>query len=457
MQRFKQLLSSIDMTEGKPWKKLFLFTLPLMVGTLFQQLFSTVDAIMLGTFVGDYALAAVGSSMPLFFLIMVLMMGIAMGAGIMVSQYFGAQRREELSHTIGTCITLTTMLGLVIMMVGPFLTRPLLVLLNTPPEILGDSAIYMNVMFWGVLGMGYFNILSGVLRALGDAFSPLLYIALASLLSIALNFLFIGVWGWGVMGAAISTVISQLITSALCLRRLLQMRSVFDMGIFYLRPKKQYVVQALKLGVPAGATQAMFALAMIVVQPLANSFGPLFLAAHVIVIRVDGFIMTPIFSFGNAATVYAGQNIGADRLDRIGLGVKHGAMMGLAVTAIMTGLILIFGRNIAGLFTQTEEVVVMSIQFIRILVPGFLALVVNMVLWGTIRGAGDALTPMWGAIINTVVIRVPVAYLLVHLMGRPEALMYSLLIAWTTNMTIAAIAYRMGRWRNKSIVKPRLV
>ena len=454
MLRFKQLLSSIDMTEGTPWKKLTLFTLPLLVGNLFQQLFSTADAIMLGNFVGDHALAAVGSSMPLFFLIMVLMMGIAMGAGVMASQYFGAQRREELSRTVGTCITLTAMLGLIMMTVGPLLTRPLLAFLNTPPEILDDSAMYMNILLWGVLGMGYFNILSGVLRALGDAFSPLLYLAIASLLNIAFNFFFIGILEWGVMGAAVGTVIAQALTSLLCLRRLMQMRDVFDMGLIYLRPKRQYMTQLLKLGVPSGGAQAMFALAMMVVQPLANSFGPLFLASNVIVMRIDGFIMMPIFSFGNAMTVYAGQNIGAGKLERVGLGTKQCSLLGLVVTFTMAIVVLLFGRQIAGLFTSTEEVVAMSVRFIRILIPGFFAFTVNSVLWGAIRGAGDAITPLWGAIINTVVIRVPAAFLFVHLMGRPEALMYSLVVAWSFNCVLAAIAYRIGKWRTKAIVTP---
>ena len=193
MLRFKRLLSSIDMTEGTPWKKLLLFTLPLLVGNLFQQLFSTVDAIMLGNFVGDHALAAVGSSMPIFFLIIVLMMGISIGAGVMVSQYFGAKRRDELSYTIGTCITLTTILGILLMLLGPLGTRPLLTFLGTPPEIIDYSVIYINVLLWGVLGTSYFNILSGILRSVGDAFSPLLYLAFASILNIGLNYVFIGV------------------------------------------------------------------------------------------------------------------------------------------------------------------------------------------------------------------------------------------------------------------------
>ncbi|MCL2856538.1 MAG: MATE family efflux transporter [Oscillospiraceae bacterium] len=449
----KQQFTAIDMTEGTPWKKLGLFALPLLVGNLFQQLYSTVDAIMLGNFVGDYALAAVGVTIPAHFLIMVLMMGIALGAGVMVSQYFGAGRREELSRTIGNCITLTAIAGVLIMVIGLLFSRTLLVFLGVPPEILDDAVVYMNVLLWGILGLAYFNIFSGILRGVGDAFSPLLYLAIASVLNIILNFILIAGLDWGVMGAALGTVISQALTSLLCLRRLRQMRDRFDIGLSYLRPQKKYVYQLLKLGVPTGVSQGAFAVAMMAVQPLANSFGPLFLAANVIVMRVDGFVMMPNFSFGNAMSVYAGQNMGAGKVERISKGTKQCTLLAFGTAFVLMIIILLFGRQIAGLFTQTEEVLDMSIQFLRILAVGYLTFSVNMVLWGAMRGAGDAMTPMWASLINTIVIRVPVAYLLVYIMGRPVALMYSLLIAWVFNTMLALIAYRIGRWRTKGIVK----
>jgi len=453
MQRFKQLLSSIDMTEGKPWEKLLIFTIPLLIGNLFQQLYSTADAIFLGRFVGDNALAAVGSSMPIFFLIMVLLMGVSIGAGIMVSQYFGAKSREDLSYTIGTSITIITILSLIMMIFVPLGTRPLLALLGTPVEILADSALYMNILLWGVLGMAYFNILSGILRGLGDAFSPLIYLIITCLLNIALNFFFIVMLGLGVFGAAIGTVIAQGFSSILCFRRLLRMQDVFDFDKQFLWPRKKYVYQVLRLGVPTGASQAIFAVGMMIVQPLVNGFGTLFIATNVIVMRIDSFVMMPNFSFGNAVTVYAGQNVGAGKLDRIEQGVKQCSIMASTTALVLVALILLFSSYIAGAFTQTEEVINLSQRMLWILAPGYIAFAVNMVLWGVIRGAGDAISPMWGSLINTVVIRVPSAYLFVHLMGRPEALMYSLLAGWVTNLIIGIIVYRRGKWRTMGIIR----
>ena len=451
MTNFKKLFSAIDMTQGAPWKKLVLFTVPLLVGNLFQQMYSTADAIILGQYIGDNALAAVGSTMPIFFLIMVLMMGIAIGAGIMVAQYFGAKRRDDLSYTIGNSITLTTILGIIMMIIGPFVTRPLLILLNTPEAILDDSVMYMNILLWGVLTMAYFNVLSGILRGLGDAFNPLIYLAIACLLNIALNFLFVGVFGWGVASVAVGTVISQGLSAVLCLRRLLQMREIFDAGLYYLKLRKQYANQILKLGVPTGVSQAVIALAVMVVQPLVNSFGPMFIATNVIVIRIDSFVMMPIFSFGNAMTVYAGQNMGAGKIDRISQGTKQCCFMAVGTSLVLVAGILLFGRFIAGAFTQTQEVIDLSQRMLSILAPGYIVFSIAMVFWGTVRGAGDAISPLWASILNSIVVRIPFAYIFVYWLGDPAALMYSLVLAWTTNALLAAAVYKIGKWRSKGI------
>jgi len=458
MNKLKRLVSGVDMTQGVPWKKLLIFTVPLLIGNLFQQLYGLVDAVMLGNWVGVEALAAVTSVLPIFFLIMVFVMGVAMGAGVMVSQYFGAKDREALSRTIGISITLTLILGVVVAALGPLGTRWLLTILETPAEVIDYATLYINIMLWGVLGMSFFNMFSGILRGVGDAFSPLIYLIFSSLLAIVLNFLFIRVLDMGVAGAAVSTITAQTFSALLCLRRMRQMREVFDMKLSYLRLRKDLVKQVLRLGVPTGASQAVFAVAMMVVQPLANGFGLLVLAANNIVMKVDGLVMMPNFSYGNAMTVFAGQNMGADQPERVAKGTKQGVGLAMGTALILVIVLLIFGRQIASWFVpadfeQIHELLDMSVRFLRILAAGYLIFAVNSVLWGTIRGAGDAMTPMWVAVLNTVVIRVPSAYLLVHIMGRPEALILSLLLGWTTMTVFAIISYRVGRWRRSGLVR----
>ena len=453
LRKYLERFSSIDMTEGTPWKKLLLFTVPLLIGNVFQQLYSTIDAIFLGRFVGDNALAAIGASMPIFFLILMLCMGVAMGAGIMASQYFGAKSREDLSHTVGTAITLTAMVSLVITIAGPFATRPLLILLGTPDEIVNDGVLYINVLLYGILGVAYFNMLSGILRGIGEAIAPLIYLIVACLLNIALNFFFIVVLRLGVFGAAIGTVIAQALTSILCFRKLIQMRDVFDMGWRYLIPRKKYVHQVLKLGVPTGASQAIFAIAMMITQPLVNGFGTMFMAVNVIVMRIDSFVVMPIFSFGNAMTVFSGQNVGAGKLDRVDHGTKQCVKMSVGTSIVMITIILLFGRYIAGAFTETQEAVDLTMRMLWILAVGYLAFSFANVLWGVIRGAGDAISPLWASIINSIIVRLPSAYLLVYLLGRPDALMYSLVISWTFGLLFAITVFRIGKWRSKGLVK----
>ena len=453
MSSTKRMFKPIDMTEGAPWKKLLAFTVPLIIGNIFQQMYSIADTIFLGRFVGVNALAAVGSSMAIFFLLLVLLMGIGIGVGIMVSQYLGAKNREGISYAIGNGITIATILSLAITIFAPLGTRPLLILLNTPPEILDDSVMYMNILLWGIMGVGFFNILSSIIRGLGDSITPLIFLIIASLLNIALNFFFIVILEMGVFGAAIGTVITQAFSSVLCFRRLIKMRDIFDMKWHYFKPKREYILQVLKLSLPTATSQAAFALGMMIIQPLVNGFGELFIATNVIVMRIDGLIMMPIFSYGNAITVYTGQNIGAGKVDRVSSGVKQCATVAAATAIVMLSLVLLFGHHIAGAFTDIQEVIDLSIVMLRILAVGYLTLSVGMVLWGAVRGAGDAMSPLWGALFQVIFLRIPTAYLFVYLMGVPEALMYSMLVGWVSNLAIAAFVYRRGKWRSMGIVR----
>jgi len=455
MRYLKRFMTAIDMTEGTPWVKLISFAVPLLIGNLFQQLYSTVDAVMLGRLIGDHALASVGGTMPVLFLIQVLIMGVAVGAGIMVSQYYGAKNREALSHTIGTGITVVTIIGLIVTVTGPLIARPLLIMMSTPADILDGSVMYLNVMLIGILGMSYYNIFTGILRSLGDSISPLIYLIIASFLNIVFNYFFIVTMGMGVAGAALGTVVVQFISCVLCFRRLMKMRDVFEFKLRYLAPNKLYAVQVMKLGVPTGVAQAIIAVAAMLVQPLVNSFGTLFIASNVILQRIDSIVMMPIFSFGNAVTVFTGQNVGANRMGRVDKGTKQGIIIALTTMIILVACILLFGPSIAGLFTETREVIEMSTHLLRIIAPWFIVFSFNQMLWGIIRGAGDAVSPMWGSVINTVVVRLPVAYILVRIYGRPEAIVYAMAAAWSVNALIAFVVYRRGKWREKGISRKK--
>ena len=410
MELVKKLFAPVDMTEGAPWKKIVLFTLPMLVGNIAQQLYNTVDSVVVGNYVGDNALAAVGSAGPILNLLIVLFVGISVGAGIMVSQYYGAREREELSLTIGNCITLTLIASLFVMVVASLVARPLLELLDTPESIIDWCQSYLIILFVGSAGLAFYNILSGILRGLGDSMSALLYLLVSTVVNIVLDLLFVAKLGMGVNGVALATVIAQAISALLCLLRLMRMTEHFDLKLCYLKLKRKHTSKIVQLGLPSGVTQAIFSMAMIVVQSLTNSFGEMFIAANVIVMRVDGFAMMPNFSFGTALTTYAGQNVGAKRYDRVEKGARQGTAIAMGVSIVLTSLILIFGKALMGIFTKTPELVDLSREMMGILAVGYIAMAVTQGLSGVMRGAGDTVTPMWISIATTILIRVPVAY-----------------------------------------------
>lgn len=458
LSRIKKLFEPTDMTVGTPWKSIGLFSIPMIIGNIAQQLYSTVDSIVVGHYVGDNALAAVGSAAPIFNLLLVLFIGISAGVGIMVAQYFGAKIREDLSKTIGTCITLTGLCSLFLMLAAPPIVRPLLRLLDTPQSLMKDCTYYLIIMMVGVAGMAYYNILSGVLRGMGDSFSALLYLLVATVLNIVLDLLFVAQFHMGVAGVALATVIAQGVSAWLCLRKLMRMKETFDLTKEELKMSKSHLSQIVRLGLPSGATQAIFSSAMIIVQSLTNSFGELFIAANVIVMRVDGFAMMPNFSFGTAMTTYTGQNVGAQKYDRVSQGAKQGTIMAVLCSATITGIILLFGKHLMRIFTDTPELVNMSYYMMCILAVGYIAMAVTQSLSGVMRGAGDTVTPMWISLCTSVLIRIPIAYGISWMTrtpelptGRSECIQISLLSAWVLGAVLTVIFYKVGKWKNKAL------
>lgn len=417
-----------------------------------------MDSVVVGNYVGDNALAAVGSAGPILNLLIVLFVGISVGAGIMVSQYFGARQKENLSRTIGNCITLTAIATLFVMVAASLVARPLLELLGTPESIIDWCHSYLLILFIGSAGLAYYNILSGILRGLGDSMAALTYLLVSTVINIVLDLLFVAKLGMGVNGVALATVIAQLISAALCMFRLMRMADIFELKKSHLKLQKQYTMRVVQLGLPSGITQAILSMAMIVVQSLTNSFGEMFIAANVIVMRVDGFAMMPNFSFGTAMTTYAGQNVGA-RLDaRVDKGAKQGTLIAMGTSAVITGLILVFGKSLMGIFTKTPELVELSRYMMGILAVGYIAMAVTQSLSGVMRGAGDTMTPMWISIATTILIRVPIAYGISFLTrtpelpnGRQECIFISLLLSWVLGAIITFVFYKRGKWKNKGI------
>lgn len=460
MGKFKSLFGAQDMTVGNPTRSLVLFSVPLLIGNLAQLMYSTVDSIVVGNFVGDEALAAVGASNPVLNLLLLLFMGVSMGSTIMVSQYFGAKEKDQLSGTVGTSITLTFIISVIMMVVGSLVSAPLLRLMQTPGDIFDMSVEYLVITFVGIAAPAFYNILSGILRGLGDSIMPLLFLLVACGLNIVLDLWFVISFGWGVAGVAWATIIAQAVSAILCFIQIRRMKHVLTLNLKALKPQKKLMLQLVRLGLPSGATQGIFSLAALVVQSLTNQFGTIFIAVTNVVMKVDSFAMMPNFTFGSAMTTYTGQNIGAGKIDRVEAGVKKGLKLGMIISAILVLLLLVFGETLMRMFTNTEEVVVMGTRMIRILAVGYLAFTITQILSGVMRGAGETMIPMWISIATTVVTRIPIAYGLAFLtrseqnpIGLPESIYISLLISWVIGSVLTVIFYMKGKWKSRGIAQ----
>lgn len=445
-----------DMTEGAPWQRITEFAVPMLLGNVAQQLYNTADSIIVGKFVGDNALSAVGSASPILNMLLALFVGVATGAGIVISQSYGAKDREALSTAIGNCISLAVIGAVIIMVIGPLLTMPMLELLGTPESIIYWCADYLNIFFYGIIGFFMYNMLSGILRGLGDSLSALGFLLIAAGMNVVLDLVFVAKFNMGVPGVALATVMAQAFSAVLCFIKIMKMGDLFDLNKHTVKINKNVALRIIRLGVPSGITQAIMAMAQMVVQTLTNSMGEMVIACMVIIMRVDGFAMMPNFTFGQAMGVYTGQNVGAGKHDRVDLGCKQGLIMAVSISTILTVLVLIFGRTLFGFFTKTPHLINMAYEMMTLMAVGYICMSVTQVLGGVMRGSGDTVTPMWISIFTTIILRVPAAYLIAHMTansrwpnGQPWALSGSLLLAWTLGMVAQILAYKFGPWRKK--------
>ena len=450
----KEMFAAKDMTQGTPWKRILEFSIPMLIGNIAQQLYNTADSIIVGIYVGDNALAAVGSAMPILNLLLALFVGIATGAGIVVSQSFGARDRKGLTEAIGNCIALSAIASVIIMIIGPMISMPMLKLLGTPESIIFWCDEYLKIFFWGIVGFFFYNMLSGVLRGLGDSLSALGFLLVAAALNVLLDLWFVK--DMGVAGVALATVISQGISAVLCYIKLLRMSQHFDLGIRTMKVIPQVSGRILRIGIPSGITQAIMAAAGMAVLNLTNQMGEMVIACNVIVMRVDGFAMMPNMTFGQTMSVYAGQNFGAAKYDRVGLGYRHGTVIAFLFSSLITLTLMFFSPILFGFFTDTEALIQLATSMIRIMAVGYICISFSQVTGGVMRGCGDTVTPMWISMISIILIRVPMAYLLAYLTrsaefphGKPIALFGSLMISWVIGMVMSLVTFKYGRWRKK--------
>lgn len=442
-----------DLTQGGEARSVLLFAAPMLIGNVFQQLYNVVDSIVVGQFVGKTALAAVGASFSINFLLIALVAGIAMGSGIMIAQFTGARDTERVRRIISTTYIYLLVASLLITAIGLVAARPILVLLATPADVLDQATTYLHIIFSGMLFQFGYNAVSAVLRGIGDSKTPLYFLIVATLVNIMLDLLFVAVFRWGVAGAAWATILSQAVSfvpallwlqrSKLEVLRLEVKRLVFDRESFR---------HSLRIGLPSGAQQTLVALGFMVLNRIVNGFGTDVAAGFTAASRLDSFAGMPAMNFSMALTTFVGQNLGAGKPDR----VKRGFLATLAISggfALLVTVVMVFFRGpLMRIFTTDARVIEVGSEYL-VIVGSFYLLFSSMFITGAVpRGAGDTLIPMFITIFSLWLLRVPLAALLSSYLG-PRGIWWAIPIAWAGGFAASIVYYLSGRWMNRVLVK----
>lgn len=453
MKKEKSVISTTDMTNGSPYRLILLFSVPLLIGNVFQQLYNMVDSIVVGNFIGEKALAAVGTGFPIIFLLSSLFMGIGIGATIMISQFFGARDLDKVNETVNTIYT-GLLVGIIpLSLIGVFASEPLLKLIQTPDDgTLEMAKIYMIVVFIGMVGNLGFNINSGILQGLGDSRTSLLFLLIACVINIILDLVFTIVFGMGVMGVALATIIAQAaswIFGIFFINRHYSFIQIKIVGFFF---DKKLFAQAMKLGIPSGIQQALFSVGIMVMQSLVNSFGSSFMAGFNGANKIDTFAFMPIQSFATAVTTYTGQNIGAGNMHRVKEGTKSAMILSVVTSIVMCILVYPTSALMMRMFSQNQAVIDAGVAYLHDVLPFYMLLAIGFMFNSVMRGAGEMIIPMISSIVSLWLARVPAAYLLAKYFGG-EAMFYSYAVGWTFGILISGGYYLTGKWKNKGIVQ----
>ena len=446
---------SMDMTRGNPAGLLLRFMLPLLAGNLFQQVYSMVDMMIVGRFIGPDALAAVGATGSLNFLFFSLCNGLSNGVGILVSQAFGADRPDTVKRLIANAVYIMAASALAMGALGFALSRPVLALLKTPGNVIDQSVVYMRVMSLGVIAVSMYNCIAAILRGIGDSRTPLFFLILSSALNVALDLFFIRSLKLGVGGAAAATILSQLVSAVGCMLYALRHNPMFIINRDQWRPDGGLIRECCRIGVPLAAQSSMISLSLVILQSVVNSFGSVVGAAFTATSRVEVLVQQPYGSLFSALSTFTGQNIGANRRDRVSQGFRQGLMLMLLFTAVVTPLVQLFSPNIMGWFVDAEqgaEVIAYGARGLRINSWFFIALGLIYVCRAVLNGAGDAAyAVISGACEMVGRVAFPKPLTMIPRVGV-WGIWLGTALTWTLVAIAGVLRYLSGAWRKKAAI-----
>ena len=438
-----------DMTQGTIWKHLLAFALPLMIGNLFQQLYNTVDSIVVGQFVSKQALAAVGSTTSIINMLVGFFSGVSVGAGVIISQRFGAKDPEGVHKAVHTTISLTLIIGLIGTVVGIVLAPIMLTLMKTPQDVFVEAKAYLQIYFGGISGLMLYNMGSGILRAVGDSRRPLYFLVFSSCVNIVLDLLFVLGFHMGVEGVAYATIIAQFSSAALIYFTLYRTHDVHRFQPKKLRIYPEMVRSIIRVGLPAGLQQALTSFSNVFVQGYINSFGTNCVAGWSCYHRIDQFILLPMQSISMASTTFVGQNIGHRDLERTEKGIRTAVMLSIVVTGILIGLVVIFCAPLIKIFNDDPGVVEYGVMFIRLISPFYLIICFNQIYAGALRGAGDAKAPMFIMLFSFVLFRQLYLAIGTQFINTEWFVGLGYPAGWAMCSTLQLLYYYKSKWRDR--------
>ena len=441
-----------NLTEGNSGSLIFKFAVPMLIGNVFQQLYNIVDSIVVGRYVGKEALAAVGASFPLIFMLISFVVGVAMGTTILISQYFGAKDLKMVKRSIDTMYIFLFFASIIVTLLGITLSGPIFRLINLPEDVMPQAIAYFNVYLAGMIFFFGFNGISSVLRGLGDSKTPLYFLVIATVMNVVLDLLFVAVFKWGVAGAAWATVISQagaFFSGVIYLNRthevvkLNSLKLVFDKAIFW---------KSLKIGLPTGLQQTFVSMGMLAITRIVNGFGTDVIAAYSAAGRLDSLAGMPAMNFGAALSTFVGQNLGANKPERVKQGLRATFMMSGALALITSLFVIIFRHQLMHLFTDDAAVISIGAEYLVIVSSFYIFFSTMFVIGGVMRGAGDTIIPMFITLFALWGIRIPAAWIMSHYFGV-DGIWWSIPVAWFIGMTLSYLYYLKGNWKKKVVVK----
>lgn len=440
-----------DLTTGHEGKAIFYFALPMLIGSLFQQLYNTADSIIVGQFVGTDAMAAVSGASPIMFLLTSLLMGITLGFSILVSQYYGSKQMDQVKATIDTTYIFIAIGSLIITLIGLFLSEPLLRMMNTPESIIPQAKSYLIIIFTGTLFSAGYNGISSILRGLGDSKNPLIFLIIATVLNVILDVIFVLTFNMGVSGVALATVLAQAVAFIFSIIYLNKRHAILKVNFTKLKYDSKIFLKGMELGIPSAIQQMLFSLGNIALQSLVNSYGTYAMAAFGAGTKVESFISIPIMNLGAAVSTFVAQNMGANQFDRIKKGVTSSIKMAalLAITVVV-GLIL-FSKQLIGLFNSTPEVIEIGSGYLLTIAPAFIIICTSFMWTSAVRGAGASIFSMISSIISLWLIRIPVSYILSAVIGI-EGIWLGIPIGWAVGWIVVFVYYKRGTWKSKGVV-----